>query len=202
MKSRFSCPRSCPLAGERWCRFRPILDRLGPVQVNSHTAQIKVDFGDADTLRAAVESMRGEWLGQGSHKLFEGPVVGNGFRLPHWVYPLVVSDDGQLHYDDYRGQWGRVSDVEALKAAYSLAVAEQAARTQGWPTERTEAGELVIHHPSGGSLTVSPGGLLDATGFQGAGCHDAMMQLGLNLSELQAKPEYGQVAAEVQIPRN
>ena len=197
----FDCPRSCPEHGERWCRFRKLLDRLGPVKVDSHTARIKVEFTDTNALQRAVEFLGGYWIGPGTHKLFEGPVTGQGFTLPGWRFPLVLGSDGQLSYDDYRGAWGDVALIEKLRSEYIHAVAERAAQELGWLTERTAEGDLVIHHNSGGTLTVAANGLIDANGFQGQGCHDALLALSLPLTEIQAKPEFAQVACEVQVSR-
>jgi len=194
----FSCPRTCSFARERWCRFRPVLDALGPVRVDSETVRVKVEYSDPDTLRRVVGMLGGAWLGSGVHRLFDGTVTGNGFTLPGWQYPLVQTPDG-LSYDDYHGAWGNVADLERLKGLYTLAKAEQAATAQGWQCERSGT-DLVIHHPSGGTLTVTPGGTIDAGGFVGKGCHDAIMALGLPVSDATAKPEYSQVASEVQLP--
>ena len=78
----FTCPRTCPAYGERWCRFRPLLDRLGPVKVDSHTATIRVSYTDPEQLRIAVESMGGVWLGHGHYDLGDTQQDGYGFRLP------------------------------------------------------------------------------------------------------------------------
>lgn len=142
--------------------------------------------------------MNGKWLGAGSHKLYEGSYTGNGFHLAGWAYPCVLDEAGSLHFDNFEGRWGNAADLETLKGAYTLAVAEQAAQAQGWLCERTDAG-LVVHHPSGGALTITPTGNLDAAGFVGTGCHDAILQLGLPLSDLQAKPEYSAVQAQVNV---
>lgn len=194
----FDCPRTCPLFKERWCRFRPITDQLGPVRVNSHTARIKVDYADSDMLKAAVAALGGTWLGHGSHRLFDGDAIGHGFTIPGWRYPIVWQDSGELAYDDFNGAWGNVADLERLKSAYALATAERAAQAQGWQCERTQDG-LTIYHPSGGTLTVTCSAI-DANGFQGQGCHDAMLALGLSLDGLQAKPEHARVAAQVMQP--
>lgn len=194
---RFDCPRTCPLAGERWCRFRPVTDKLGPVRANSHTARIKVDYSDADALKAAVAALGGNWLGHGIHRLYEGPATGYGFRLPGWTYPIVLQE-GELSFDDFGGVWGNVADLERLRGAYVIAVAEKAALAQGWQCEHTEGG-LTIYHPSGGTLTVT-GGAVDANGFQGQGCHEAILALGLPVQDLQAKAEYAQTAAKVALP--
>ena len=199
MQDNFNCPRTCPLVGNFWCRFRPVLDRLGRVQVNSHTVRVKVEYTDPGALERAVQALGGKWLGSGSHRLFEGMVTGHGFKLDQWNYPIVLQPNGELAFDDFNGRWGNPADLERLKGEYALAVAEQAAQTQGWLCERTEVG-LRVHHPSGGTLDVTPGGMVDACGFVGHGCHDAILALRMPVLEAQVKPEYGQVAAQVQLP--
>jgi hypothetical protein len=198
-RNNFACPRTCPGAGDFWCRFRLVLDVLGPVRVNSHTARIAVEFRDPSTLTGAVQAMGGTWLGPGTHPLFSGPVAGHGFQLPGWRYPLVLEASGELAYDDFNGHWGNVADLETLKGQYAMGAAEQAAQAQGWLCERSPQG-LTIHHPSGGTMTVSATGQVDAVGFVGQGCHDAILTLGLPLTDVQAKPEYGAVQAAVQLP--
>ena len=198
MNANFSCPRTCPLAKETWCRFRPLLDRIGPVRVNSQTAKIQVDFNDPVSLKMAVESLGGKWLGMGTHRLYDGETIGFGFTMPNWRYPLVAQD-GQLAYDDYHGNWGNVADLEKLRSEYALVTAEQGAKLQGWLCERTAEGSLLIHHPQGGTLTVTASGLVDMTGFQGSGCHQALLDLGLSLQDIQAKPEFSQTAVSVQV---
>lgn len=93
--------------------------------------------------------------------------------------------------------WGDVAHLEVLKSEYAIAVAEQSASQLGWTCERTEAG-LLIHHPSGGTMTVNKN-TVDACNFQGHGCHEAIMALGLPWESAVAKPEYSQVKAEAVI---
>jgi hypothetical protein len=194
---RFNCDRTCPLYEQvDLCRFNPVFKAIGPVTVTSHTATIKCAFNNPDALAAAVDAMGGKYLGRGIHKLFgSNKAEGLGFTLPGWRYPLVANGEA-LSYDDYNGSWGNVQDIERLKAEYSYRVAEQAAMAQGWATERTEQG-LVIHHPSGGTMLVGTAGV-DASGFLGVGCHEAIMALGLEYDQLTAKPEYGQVQANIE----
>jgi len=193
----FTCLRTCPLAGDRWCRFRAVTDQIGSVLVDSHTARIKVEYADAASLQAAVAALGGTWLGHGNHRLFEGQAMGHGFTLPGWQYPIVLQD-GELSYDDYSGAWGNVADLERLKVAYTIAKAEQAALMQGWQCERTQDG-LTIYHPAGGTLAIKSG-TIDANGFQGQGCHEAILALGLPLQDLQSKPEFAQTTARIALP--
>lgn len=208
--TKFNCPRTCPQFNDRWCRFRPVLDVLGPIQVDSHTAKVQVEYTDPEALKCAVERMGGIWLGHGEYSLGDTEQKGYGFRLPmangrtkidgkgYWYHPLVLCDDGQLAYDEFGGVWGDVKQLPVLKAEYAMAAVETAAANQGWQSERTSEG-LVVYHPQGGRLTYSNQGVLEAHEFVGTGCHDAMLQLGLNLTGLTAKPEYAMQKAQVMV---
>jgi len=210
----FSCPRTCPSAGTYFCRFRPLLDRVGPWKANSHTVTVKVEYTDVDALRAAVERMGGIWYGYNErHDLYDTKQPGYGFRLPmvdgihvntdgkrYWYHPIVLRNDGDLAYDAYGGLWGDLGQLESLKTEYTIAVCERQAVALGWQAERTAEG-LTIYHPTGGQMTVNAAGMIDAAGFKGAACHDAIMQLGLPILDAQIKPEYSHVEAEVQVGR-
>lgn len=193
----FDCPRTCPNYSERWCRFRPVLDQIGPVKVDSHTARIEVEMKNAEALKTAVEAIGGKWLGQGKHRLYGGQSTGYGFTLPGWQYPLVLEEGGRLAYDDFNGSWGNVKDLDRLKGSYAVGMAEHAARLHGWNVEKTNAG-VVIHHPSGGTLTVNAQGILETAGFIGAACHEARETLGLPTVDIVNTTEGNQTACKVQ----
>lgn len=194
---KFDCPRSCPKYEQRdECRFNAVFAKLGAGVVTSHTTTIKSEFKDYDILGGAVRAIGGNVLGMGTHRLFSESKTGFGFTLPGWNYPIVCEANGSLAFDNYNNRWGNQSDLDRLKGEYVIATAEQAAISQGWMCERV--GEvLTIHHPSGGSLTVTANGA-EANGFQGVGCHDALMSLNLPMDQWTAKPELGQVACEIQ----
>jgi hypothetical protein len=201
----FSCPRTCPAAREKHCRFSPILDALGPVRVDSHTVRVQVEYRDAEVLRAAVAKIGGRWIGQETHHFYNNetiinpPVNGLGFMLPGWTYPCVLTESSELVNDNMNGAWGDPVELEKLHGQYTLILAEQQAEAQGWSHERTGDG-LMIYCPAGGQLHVSPAGVVDATGFVGTGCHDSIQALDLGKwLEAQAKPEFGAVAAAVQV---
>lgn len=214
----FDCPRTCPqyepmVNGEYWCRFNPIFRRIGRVLVHSHTATIKCEYTDAEALRRAVENMGGIWYGfDKAHDLHDTTQEGLGFRLPmkdgyhkvgdkgYWYHPLVARADGQLAFDSYGGAWGDVTQLETLKQEYVFAAAQVAAEAQGWLTEKTPAGELVVHHPSGGTMTIAGNGQLTTAGFTGGACHEARQALGLPVDEssIVNTAEFCQVPAVIQ----
>jgi len=176
----------------------PIFRHIGPVVVNSETARIKVEYDDPGALECAVKSLGGTWIGMGKHDLFSSEETGFGFKLPKWRYPIVLSVGGELHYDDYHGSWGNVQDLEKLKGQYAIALAETQAQNLGWLTERTIEGQLTIFHPNGGTINIQSDGSIERCGVNGSGCHQDLADLGLQLEDVHAKPEYGAVAASVQ----
>lgn len=41
-------------------------------------------------------------------------VQGLAITPPRWHYPIVVDDNGVVHYDNYNGVWGDMKDVARL----------------------------------------------------------------------------------------
>jgi hypothetical protein len=154
---------------------------------------------DPRALKAAVEAMGGQFLGEGQYKLYSSSEIGLGFRLPGWTYPCICRSDGTLAYDDYNGAWGNVNDLQRLKGAYAIEAARLAAQDLGWYTE-LHGDELVIHHPDGGTLTVSPNGTVDAACFLGRDCASAAAPIEAALGrkvDTTLKPEYFQERAKI-----
>lgn len=164
----FACARTCTPGLE--CLFGPLLRQIGPTRVVSHTTRIAIQLTDRAALAIAVENMGGVVLPGNTHRLYAGSEIGFGFRLPKWRYPLVLRADNTLAYDDYHGAWGSVADIKKLTGAYAIAKAQIAANGMGWTSEVLPDGNLLIHHPEGGSIHVNADGTVDANGFVGVGC--------------------------------
>jgi hypothetical protein len=132
-------------------------------------------------------------LGEGTFRLFEGRQSFEGFavKFEGWQFPIIATADG-LKYDDYKGRWGNPADVLALREGYAIAVARKAAEAQGWYSETDAAGDLVVYHPDGGTITVTRAGAVDAACFEGRSCTEATAPLEAALGkplESVAKPE-------------
>lgn len=138
----------------------------------SRTIYTHLAYRDTEILARVVKAMGGQVLGLGTHQLYASRETGFGIKLPRWQYPLVVKPTGQFAYDDYHGQWGNIEDLKELEGRYTLAAAAAAAEVQGWQMELTNE-KLVIYHPSGGTLIVTPDGKIDADCFVGINCADA-----------------------------
>lgn len=193
---RFDCGRSCA----RWhaCRFAPVLG--ASYRVHSHTVRVAVAVKDLDAFAAVALAMGGEVLGPGTFPLFESTETGFGVKLPGWAYPIVATAAGTIAADHYEGAWGNPADLVALAEGYAIEAARRAADLQGWYHETQSDGALLIYHPEGGTLTVSPSGTVDAAGFTGCGCDQAAgpiaEALGRTVDRVN-KPEYLQERAHV-----
>lgn len=161
----------------------------------SHTVKVKVNINNFEALARAAEHMGARVLGMGTHRLFAGPVAGFGIHLKGWNYPLVIDQNGEASYDNYNGAWGDIQRLTELQEDYALMVAKMEADAQGWYNEVNDRGELVIHHPDGGTITVTKQGNIDAMGFTGDSCAKATQNiekaLGTRTTEVR-KAEYTQ----------
>ena len=190
--ARFSCQRTCTPGHD--CRFTPILRAIGRARVVSHTTRVEVELRDPSALSTAVLKMGGTILGQGHHSLFSTREEGYGFKIPGWMYPLILRNDHSLAFDSYNGAWGNEADIAKLTAHYAIEAARQAADMQGWNSEEQHDGSLKIEHPSGAHMTVQADGTVEAFGFIGSACdvtsviEEAMGTPGDSIK----KPEYDQ----------
>lgn len=144
----------------------------------SETRKVLVEFRDKEALGRAVSALGGSVIGEGSHAFYVGPghnnppVEGFGMSLPGWTYPVVLGNDGALHYDDYKGMWGNVADIERLGHEYTMQVAETQAQAMGYYSERI-SDALKVFFPNGAAVWVFSDGRIDCEGFNGVGCDDA-----------------------------
>ena len=166
----------------------------------SHTISVKVELRNREALESAVMALGGRVLGNGTYHLYGGSENGTGFTLPGWRYPLVATDSGELKFDSFGGAWGDESDLDRLKEYYALDAVRLEAERLGWYCEPSNTGGLLVHHPSGGTLSVTSSGAIDAAGFMGGGCDAASQQLeaalGRRVGQV-CKPEYNLHDVEV-----
>lgn len=201
--ARFDCPRTCPQY-ERAdvCRFRPVLDWLGDVRITSHTARVNADYSDPKALQAAVLAMGGQWLGHRMVELFDGSTpAGLAFQLAGWRYPCVLDREKELHYDDYQGKWGNVADLQQLKKEYVWAGIKAEAQKLGWLHEQTDTA-LLVHHPDGGRIEIGADGAAQAFEFHGHGCHEAILALIPNATDLTPTLEYDRERVTASLPES
>lgn len=196
---RFDCNRTCPLFEKiDTCRFNPILQELGPVEVNSHVVDVDVEIRDlgaferaCKTLGLTFERNRTTYRWYGTHvgdyplpKGFTADQMGKCDHAAHRVdgkgYGLGLCKRGshyRLIFDFYGSGGSQLEETighraKKLTAEYTVEMCISKAQELGWKVERA-AGGARIAHPVSGHLTVSAGGQIEAHGFMGNGCHDA-----------------------------
>lgn len=212
---KFDCDRTCPQFereenGLFMCRFRPLLDNIGPTKVHSHVAKLDLNVTDLDQLEAAVKRLglvlkRGQktyrWWGYsvGDYKLPEGYTKDMLGKCDHAIsvpgdsrayeIGVIARKDGSgydLLWDFYAGGYGMAEKVggnncEKLVEEYLYAATEINAQNLGWQYERQGDGSLLVYHPQGGTLTLNRQGEVETQGFKGGACHQAREALGLQV---------------------
>ena len=97
----------------------------------SHTSTIKTEYTDADVLQESCKQLGWTWLGRAKHELYSSSDIGLGIQIPGWSYPVIVTDAGQLRYDDYNGRWGDVKQLDELKQRYAVEKTRAACLAKG-----------------------------------------------------------------------
>jgi len=117
----------------------------------SHTMNIKIELHDRAALEAACQRL-GLSFTEGTHKLYATNENGIGIKLPGWQYPIVVKSDGTIAYDNYNGHWGKIEELNKLRAYYGLEKAKIEARKKGYSVYETQdqEGNLVLRIQVGG----------------------------------------------------
>ena len=119
----------------------------------SHLVTIKTEVRDPAAVRAACQRLGLPQPVQGTHRLFTSSATGLAVQLPKWRYPAVCDlSTGQVHYDDYRGNWGEQRHLDAFLQAYAVERAKAEARRKGHQVTEAKLADGSI------KLTISVGG--------------------------------------------
>jgi len=95
---------------------------------------VKVQTQVRDAVAVAAACRRRELAEpvQGEHLVFQSRVEGLGVRLRGWTYPVVCQlESGQLRYDNFKGRWGDVGELNLFLQAYAVEKARLEARRLG-----------------------------------------------------------------------
>lgn len=97
----------------------------------SHTATVESKMTDSGALADACRELGLAEPKRETVKFYDGQKVeGVAVRLKGWMYPVVLTDDGRLVMDDYKGSWGKPQELAALRQHYALAVARRTVGAQ------------------------------------------------------------------------
>jgi len=114
----------------------------------SHTMNLTIELHDRAALEAACQRL-GLTLVEGRHTLYSTTEEGLAVHLPGWKYPVIVKTDGTIAYDNYQERWGKIEELNKLRAYYGLEKAKIEARKKGYSVyehynDRTQEIELRI----------------------------------------------------------
>lgn len=98
----------------------------------SHIVTVATMIKDARAVQRACQVLKLAPAVHGTFKVFTRDVEGLGFKLPNWNYPVVADlATGQLQYDNYKGQWGNIAELDKFQQRYSLEAAKIIAEENG-----------------------------------------------------------------------
>jgi len=117
----------------------------------SHIVTVKdIQMTNKVALEAALsrleEAGRIQRLGHGRHELYSRHVEGEGIKLlagktadgeehPGWTFPVVITDTGEVKYDNYGGSWGDQLSLDEVVQMYGVEAAKHTAMMQGMVVE-------------------------------------------------------------------
>lgn len=110
-------------------------------------AKMKVNSGNLAHFIEAVRCAGGTYHGRGTAQIYSQTRTGELFSLPGWNYKLCVTDDGELVYDNYQGNWGNQSTLDKVIQDCVRKTITAAARKHGFKETKTaqdEDGRLVV----------------------------------------------------------
>ena len=114
-----------------------------------------------------------------THKLYsDSNVEGLGIDLPGWNYPVVITEDGSVVFDNYNGSWGDIKRLHDVMDDYNYKTVEDASLAQGHTIHDTTTPErraLRIESGSEGAVDVEfiQGEVrVDAQDFSGTSCEE------------------------------
>lgn len=87
--------------------------------------KIELKLSDKEAIEKAARKVGGKILGEGVYQIYSKLVKGYGIQFPGWKYPVVITEKGNLYYDDGHGLWGNPKYIESFKNEYNKAVIQK-----------------------------------------------------------------------------
>lgn len=105
----------------------------------SHIVKVKTQIKNNECLALACRQVGASEPQEGSCEIFGTSYNGTYFKLPGWRYPVCLSPNGTINYDNYRGSWGDKKVLDELLQRYTTNVSvrnlvRQGFRMVGQPT--------------------------------------------------------------------
>ena len=113
----------------------------------SHTAHIETKLMDAACIEKACERLGISCALNSSAKFYDGEIHnGTVVKINGWRYPIVISENGTVHMDNFNGSWGNITDFNTLKMYYGAEKAKKEARKKGYRCREEKVGDKLKVH--------------------------------------------------------
>jgi len=111
----------------------------------SHTVSLELKIKDKELFKQ-VARQKGYRVEEMRFRLYSSAEKGLGVFLPGWRYPAVVTEEGELRYDNYNGRWGKQEVLDELVQEYAVQLVHKKALEQGLTlvSQKTTQGEVEI----------------------------------------------------------
>lgn len=136
--------------------------------------KIELKLTDKKAIEKTAKKIGGKILGNGIYQVYSKLIKGYGIQLPGWKYPIVVTEKGNLYYDDGHGLWGDIKYIESFKNEYNKAVIqkeiEKYARENGYIIHYLDNIIKLSKGKEELSIKLEDGIKIEAFGFTGQTC--------------------------------
>ena len=115
----------------------------------SHVVTVQTEMRSREAIKAACErlGLKMPVIGK-NHRLYDNATKdGLAVQLPGWSYPVVITDDGKAHYDNYGGGWGAQDELDRFMQMYLVEASAQQGRALGYIVSEEvnqETGEIDV----------------------------------------------------------
>ena len=111
----------------------------------SHTSTMKLQLDDISALAKACAALGLSMVENQKIKFYSGSATGTSIQLPGWKYPIVITPEGKIQYDNYNGNWGKIDELNKLLQKYNYEVVTDALSLEDFIYDETEEdGEIII----------------------------------------------------------
>ena len=98
----------------------------------SHLVTIRSQVRDPQAIGLACKRLTLPAPVYGPTKMFTTTKTGWAVKLNDWIYPVVCNtESGEVEYDNFNGNWGKMFQLDAFLQAYSVEKAKLEARKAG-----------------------------------------------------------------------
>lgn len=103
----------------------------------SHKTEVKTAFTNIEAVKKTCEELGYRFEETSVVQLFQSGEEGRietvaAVHIPGWRYPVAIRADGTAAMDNYNGQWGNESQLDAFRQKYAENVTLQHAERSGY----------------------------------------------------------------------